>query len=213
MKGTEQGYAVARLSELERHGAWIPIRRHFGIRAFGVNAWTADEPGGKLIGEHDEAPIGHEELYVVIEGHATFTVAGETIDAPAGTIVFVADPAVRRAAVAREGTTTVLTAGGKPGEAFRVSGWEHSARAMPFFEAGDYAGAREFLATALAEHPDQPGILYNLACAEAQLGEREAALQHLARAVELDESFAGYAQEDEDLESIRDDDAFPAARR
>ena len=206
---TDAGYAVASLSDVERYREWIAIRRHFGISAFGVNAWTGDEAGAEIINEHDETSLGHEELYVTVAGHATFTVDGETIEAPAGTLVFVRDPAVRRGAVAKEPGTTVLSVGGKPGEAFRVSPWEYSSRAIRFFEDGDFEGARDFLLHALGERPDEPGILYNLACAEARLGEREQALEHLSRAVEVDARFAEYAQGDEDLASIRDDPGFP----
>ena len=208
---SQPGYAVANLAEIERYREWIAIRRHFGISAFGVNAWIGDEAGAEIINEHDETSLGHEELYVTVAGHATFTVAGETIEAPVGTLVFVRDPAVRRGAVAREPGTIVLSVGGKPGEAFRVSPWEYSSRAMRFFDDGDFAGARDFLSQALEEHPDQPGILYNLACAEARLGERERALEHLGRSAELDGRFAEYAQDDEDLASVRDDPRFPAA--
>src|SRR5581483_12292048 len=79
------------------------IRRHFDVRAFGVNAVTGDA-GGELIEPHDEIDDesnltdGHEELFCVISGHAVFTVDGETIDAPPGTLVFVRDPALFRTA-------------------------------------------------------------------------------------------------------------------
>ena len=46
------------------------------IESFGINAWTATEDGQRIIGEHDEAgegATGHEELYVVLDGAATFT--------------------------------------------------------------------------------------------------------------------------------------------
>jgi hypothetical protein len=106
--------------------SWAMVRTHFDIRSFGVNAYVAEEPGVEVIGEHDEAGEGapqHEELYFVSEGHATFTVNGDEIDAPAGTFVFVRDPAATRKAVAKEAGTTVLIAGGKPGEAFTPSPW------------------------------------------------------------------------------------------
>ena len=43
-------YQVASFDELERipvmHGLeWRPVRRRFGIAAFGVNAYTAEKPG------------------------------------------------------------------------------------------------------------------------------------------------------------------------
>ena len=105
------------------------MRRALGIKAFGVNAFTADA-GGELIEEHDETGPNagrHEELYVVIAGRARFTLDDATLDAPAGTLVFLPDPATRRYAVAEEPGTTVLAVGGKPGEAYEVSAWESSA--------------------------------------------------------------------------------------
>src|SRR5689334_18974124 len=67
---------VARLDDIERRDRDIPVREHFGIRAFGVNAYAAGEDG-TLIGEHDEAGSGQEELYVVLDGKATFEIDGE----------------------------------------------------------------------------------------------------------------------------------------
>ena len=66
----------------------------------------------------------HEELYVVLAGRATFSVDGEDVDAPAGTLVFVNDPASRRAATATEERTTVLAIGGPVGAAYEPPPWE-----------------------------------------------------------------------------------------
>ena len=83
-------------------GAFHLVRRHFDVQAFGVNAATGNA-GDEMIEEHHEADDeenqtnGHEELFAVMTGHAVFTVDGEEIDAPAGTIVFVRDPALLRA--------------------------------------------------------------------------------------------------------------------
>lgn len=209
---SDDRFAVARLADIERtsRGEWIPLRRHFGIQAFGVNAWSAEEDGAELIREHEETSIGHEELYVVIEGRATFTVDGEEIDAPSGTAIFVRDPAVRRKAVVHSGPATILTVGAKPGEAFRVAPWEEYADILELFERGDFAGAEARLLEALKQHPDDPGMLYNLACAEARQGRGEDALEHLRRSVELDARFTEYAREDADLASIRGDPRFPS---
>jgi hypothetical protein len=103
---------------------WHAIRIHFGINSFGVNAYTQSEAGGPLVGEHDETDTRHEELYYLARGHGTFTVDGEEIDAPEGTLVYIPDPAAVRSAVARVAGTTVVCLGGTPGEAFAVSDWE-----------------------------------------------------------------------------------------
>ena len=201
-------YKTATIADLERTDGWSPIRRELGIEAFGVNAWTAPEAGGRLIAEHDE-DSGHEELYVVVSGHATFSVNGEEIDAPAGTLVFVADPKAKRAALAVEPGTTVLVVGGKPGEAYRPLPWEVNADVIPLFEEGRFDEAKRLLVAALDEHAVDNGILlYNLACAEARLGERDAALDHLATAFAERDDLRKSAREDEDLASIRDDPRF-----
>src|SRR5262245_29901007 len=86
----------------EGHPRWHMIRSVLGVDAFGVNAWRATAAGQELISEHDElgqGAGGHEEIYVVLTGHATFTVDDETIEAPAQTLVFVKDPSVRRSAI------------------------------------------------------------------------------------------------------------------
>lgn len=205
------GYETAHLSEIDARGGWIPVRRHFGIQAFGVNVWVGGEEGAQIVGEHDETALGHEELYLVTTGRARFTLDGETVDAPAGTVVFVRDPSVRRAAHAEEPGTTVLAVGAKPGEAFTPSAWEVNAEIFPLFEAGEYEQAREKLEAALARHADSGGLLYNLACAESRLGDPAAAVGHLTRAVELEPRFGELAQDDPDLEAIRGNPGFPAA--
>lgn len=103
---------------------WRAVRIHFGISSFGVNASTQPEAGKPVIGEHSESDTRHEELYYVARGHATFTIEGEEIDAPEGTLVYVPDPAAMRSAVAQVAGTTVVGLGGTPGEAFSVSDWE-----------------------------------------------------------------------------------------
>src|SRR3954464_9280424 len=109
MATTQTGFAVATIDDIEqgvvsagrvRH----KVREHFGIEGFGVNVMRAVEPGGQVINEHTETGVtgnAQEELYVVLSGPARVTVAGDEIDAPAGTLVFV-EPGVTRGAVADE---------------------------------------------------------------------------------------------------------------
>jgi hypothetical protein len=66
---------------------WRPVRHHFGITSFGINAWTGREAGDRIINEHDEEGED-EELYFVQSGRARFELDGERVDAPAGTFVF-----------------------------------------------------------------------------------------------------------------------------
>jgi hypothetical protein len=120
-----QPYAVANLSEIAHPEwpYWAPIRHEFDVRSFGVNAWRGDE-GDEVVKRHTEGDGGHEELYVVLSGHATFEIDSDEIDAPAGTYLHIADPTLERAAVAHEAGTVVLSLGGWPDKPFQVSQWE-----------------------------------------------------------------------------------------
>jgi tetratricopeptide (TPR) repeat protein len=207
------GWRVARLSEIPARDGWIPIRDHFGIDAFGINAWRGAAAENSVIGEHAEDLTGHEELYVVLEGRATFTIAGEEIDAPVGTIVFVSDPSARRGAVAREPGTAVLSVGGRPGEAFAISLWERTwqenRQALDLYNEGRYAEAADVVREALRRHPEHPTLHYNLACFETKAGRPAAEiLPHLRRAIELDPRFREYARGDSDFDAIRAEPGF-----
>ncbi len=118
-------YSAAPLDEIvaEKWPYWAPIRYHFDIRSFGINAWRGTT-GDQVIKPHQEGDTGHEELYMVLSGHATFTVAGEEIDAPTGMCVYVSDPTAERSAVVTAPDTVVLSLGGWPGKAFEPSEWE-----------------------------------------------------------------------------------------
>jgi tetratricopeptide (TPR) repeat protein len=212
---TDPPFAVARLDELERipgEFETIPIRLGLGVGAFGVNAYSSPTAGGLVIEEHDELGAGagrHEELYVVLAGRARFTLDGEEADAPAGTLVFVRDADVRRGAVAEEPGTTILVVGGIPGRAFEPSPWESWLAAFPHYRRRDYRRAVEIMREALAKHPGNSNVLYNLACMESLVGERDAALAHLAEAAEADPRVREWAQSDTDLQAVRDDPRFP----
>ncbi len=203
---------VLRLDEIEGVPVfgtlvWKPVRKPLGVTAFGINAYTAAAAGDEVVEDHTEEPSGHEELYLVVHGHATFTVDGEEVDAPAGTIVFLDDPKQRRHAVAKEAETTVLAIGGKPG-AHEISAWEYIFPSLPARNAGHWGTARTILEQALAE-ADLPAIHYHLACVEARDGNSARALEELRVAVERRPALLEPAQKDEDLASIRDDPRFP----
>jgi hypothetical protein len=208
-------FAASSFEDLESHGesegrSRLQVRRHFDIAAFGTNAYRAHEGGVDLIAEHDEvgpAANRHEELYVVVSGHATFTVDGEDVDAPTGTLVFVRDPAARRKAVAHEAGTTVLCVGGRPGEAFVVSPWEDMAEMWPPYRAKDYDRAIAILENVLERHPGNETALFNLACCESLAGRTDDALEHLRGALEH-APFRESAKTDSDFDPIREDPRF-----
>ena len=211
--------SITRIDDLERYPiegqeglTWRPVRRHFDIQSFGVNAYTAEEAGQRVVEEHREEG-GHEELYVVVSGRATFTVDGQEHDAPAGTLVH-CPPGTPRGAVAAERGTTVLGIGAKPGEVFHPSGWEWTFAGMSLLNQGDEQAARREFEAGLEAYPDAWQGYYNLACAEARLGNRDEAIANLKRAAEIDQAVVTkYAFNDEDFASLKEDPDFLAITR
>jgi tetratricopeptide (TPR) repeat protein len=189
---------------------WRPVRRHFGITAFGVNAYTAPAAGGLVVEEHTESALGHEEIYLVLRGRARFTVDGDEHELGPGQLVFVRDPSLKRAAQALDADTVVLALGGAPGQAHRVSAWEAMFAAVPAAQREDWPEAIRIHEEALAEQPDHAALLYNLACMEARGGRHVDALLHLKRSVELDPKWAAHARGDSDFAAIRSEPGFPA---
>jgi quercetin dioxygenase-like cupin family protein len=206
------GYTVARIEEIEEvsdgRAPMRPVRLRLGIKAFGVNSWTAAQAGDRIINEHDEnEPGGHEELYVVTEGRAEFELDGEKLDAPAGTLVFV-EPGLTRTAFAREAGTTILALGGEAGKPYRPDGWELWAPIVPLYQAGRYAEAADRAAVVVEQHPEHGGLFYNLACCESLAGRPDDAIAHLRVAIAHDEQFRAYAKKDTDLDPLRDEPGF-----
>jgi len=119
-------YETANIDEMasSKWPHWIPIRHHFGIESFGMNAYRRNA-GESAVPEHDESATGAPELFYVADGHATFSVEGEEIDAPAGTCVWVTEPGAKRAATAKADGTLVLAIGAAaPGQAYAPAGWD-----------------------------------------------------------------------------------------
>ena len=212
-----EGWRSLRLDEIEPIPVvggrllWRPVRRTLDVGAFGINAYVAPNAGDDVVEEHTEQSLGHEEVYVVLAGRATFTLEDDTLDAPAGTVVFVHDPSVRRHARAEEPGTAVLAVGGPREGAYEPSAWEDYFAAERHRAAGDYDAYADELEGVLERRPDHPATLYNLACAEALAGRSEAALKHLRRAIELRPEFADAAKDDDDFASIRDLPGWPGS--
>ena len=213
MNDEQKNWKVAHLDEIERRGRDIPVREHLGIQAFGINAYTPGEDS-TLINEHDESGSGQEELYIVLDGKATFEVDGETFDAPAGTFVSVRPESRRKAT----GDGTVLALGAKPGEAYQAIDW---GEAWPFHRESlaaygehRYADALEAVRSGLEHMPDHAGFHYNYACFATLAGDTgEETFGHLRRAVELFPQFREQARADDDFAPVRDDPRFEEALR
>lgn len=195
--------------ELDDGFEWRPIRRRFDIRAFGVNAYA---PGatGRVVEEHTESTLGHEEIYLVLRGRARFTVDGNDHELGPGELVFVRDPSLRRGAVSLADDTIVLALGGKPGVAHEPSAWEAMFAAVPAAREGRWDDAIRMHEEALAEQPGSGPLLYNLACMESRGARPLDALLHLTEAIEKDAKWAEYAAKDPDFDPIRAEPGFPA---
>lgn len=211
------GYAIVHVDDVpEQDDGQVPmrpVRHHFGITGFGVNAWTARNVGDRIIPEHQEANETEdesdrdEELYFVAQGRAVFELDGERRDAPAGTFVFVR-PRVNRTAFAEEPGTVVVSVGGKPGKPYDPVGWELWYPLRRLYEAGDYAKVVERGRKLIEANPPYGLLFYNVACCESLTGQTTEALGHLRRAIELSEQFRDYARNDSDLDPLRDEAGF-----
>jgi tetratricopeptide (TPR) repeat protein len=205
-------FAVAHLEQIgeisDGREPWRPVRHHFGITSFGINAWTGREAGDRIINEHDEEGED-EELYFVQSGRAGFELEGERVDAPAGTFVF-ARPGVKRTAFAEEPGTTILAVGATPGQVYEPEGWELWAPFGRLYQEGRYAEAADRARAVAEAHPEYPGLLYNLACCESLAGRKADAIEHLRLAIERSGSTRHYLVRDSDLDPLREEPEFQA---
>ena len=188
---------------------WVPVRRRLGIGAFGTNAYRAPRAGAAVVEDHVESP-GQEELYVVVRGRAKFTVGEQVFEAAAGSVVFVAEPELRRGAVALTDETVVLAVGGWRERPYHSLPWEPIYLAQESIRRGDWAAAAATLEREAGEHIDTAIIQFRLACCHARLGEHDQAIAELRRAIELNPNMRRRAEEDADLASLRDLAAWPA---
>ena len=206
-------WRIARLDDIERRGRGIPVREHLGMQAFGVNAFTTGDDG-TLINEHDEAASGQQELYLVLDGNATFEIDGETVEAPAGTFLFVPPESRRRAT----GNGTILAVGAKVGEPYQAidwgNAWPYHSESMKAYGEQRYADALAAVRGGLEQAPEHPGLHYNYACFATLAGETgDETFGHLQRSVELYPSFRDQARTDDDFNAVREDPRFEEALR
>ena len=214
MATTETPYRVLSLPQEAGESAdervFIRLRRTLDLGAFGASAASQAKAGEDVIGEHDElgpGADGHEELYVVVQGGAAFTVDGEEIDAPHGTVVFV-QPGAKRKAVATSDETIVLAVGGRRGQAYRVPPGGELFDFFEHYNKEDYEGALAACHVALEKFPGNALVLYNIACMQSMLGRGDEALETLRASVDKWPQFKENAQKDGDFTSLREDARF-----
>jgi tetratricopeptide (TPR) repeat protein len=78
----------------------------------------------------------------------------------------------------------------------------------PLYDAGEYAEAADRGRELLEAHPDDPRLLYNVACCESLAGRKGDAIEHLRRAIDNAEQVRALAAGDSDFDPIREDPAF-----
>jgi hypothetical protein len=157
------GWTVVALDDVESvpwQGSelvWRPLRTALGTRIVGMAAFTAERIGQEVIEGHTEANggRGHEEVYFVLRGRATFMLDDEIVDAPAGTFIAIRDTSVFRRAVAAEPDTAVCALGGAPTFEPSASEWIERARA---WLRSDPSKARELLDDLKRERPKSLGV-------------------------------------------------------
>jgi mannose-6-phosphate isomerase-like protein (cupin superfamily) len=216
----ETNYAIAKIDELEPAPRIAPpetpddgrkrfdVRRTLDITAFGVQAFSAPS-GGVVVNEHDEVLLteaGQQELYIVMSGAATFEIDGETVDAPAGSLVHV-QPAAKRKATATEDDTTILVVGATPGKAYEPAP-EEMGQAFAAYNAGDYELALEKQLIVVEKQPENPVAHFNVGCFAARAGHADQAIEALERAIAINDGVKELIATDEDLDSLREDERF-----
>lgn len=189
------------------------VRRRLGITAFGISAFRAPS-GVDVIREHDETMLGEagqEEVYVVLEGAARFEIDGEVLEAPTGALVQV-QPTAKRKATATEDGTTILVVGGTAGKAYEPAP-EEAAEAFAAYNAGDFEAALAKQLVVVEKRPDNAVAHFNVGCFAARAGRADEAIEHLRRAVGINERIKELIATDEDLDSIREDQRFAELTR
>jgi hypothetical protein len=184
--------------------AWHPLREALGTRIVGMSAFSAARVGQEVVEGHTEAEggRGHEEVYVVLRGRASFRLDDRDLDAPAGTFVLVSDPSVYRRAVAAEPDTAVLALGGPP--TFQPSASEWIERARPHLR-GDPAQARRILDELRAARPDSAGVRIGEALFAVAQGNLAAAREELAGVLAEEPNLRSALAKDPDLGPLLSD--------
>lgn len=109
------GFTMRRIDDLSSifHGVVKLAGDEVGVQTFGLQVIDLP-PGFSDYPEHDHADDGQEEVYVVLDGSAGFTVDGEQITADAGSLVRV-DAQSKRALVPGPSGARILAIGCTPG--------------------------------------------------------------------------------------------------
>ncbi len=109
---------VKRLDEFEAifGGGFRRVRAGLGVSSFGLSVMDFP-PGFMQYPEHDHGPDGQEEVYTVLAGQATLTVAGLDYELEPGFFARVGPQEARKLSTGDEGAR-VLAIGASPGKIY-----------------------------------------------------------------------------------------------
>jgi len=197
------GWTAAQLDDVEAlqwqgtELTWRPLRAVLRTHIAGIAAYTADRAEQEIVEGHTEisAGRGHEEVYLVLRGRASFTLDGVEVDAPTGTFVRV-DPQVHRRAVAVEPDTAVLALGGPA--TFQPSASEWIERARSYVHS-DPARARAIIDELEVVRPHSRGVGIGEAILALAAGDRAAAEAALSALLEREPDLREALTADPDL--------------
>ena len=116
-------------------------------------------------------------------------------------------PSAKRKATANDEGTTILVVGGTPGKAYEPAP-EEAREAFAAYNEADYETAVAKQLVVIEKRPNDPVAHFNAGCFTARAGRADEAIEHLRRAVEINERIKELIATDEDLDSIRDDQRF-----
>ena len=77
-------------------------------------------------------------------------------------------------------------------------------------ETGEKKKALQWANRAMAIDPEEPAILYNVACVYSIAGEVEAAISYLEQAVNAGFGYREWLENDSDLDALRENSRFQA---
>ena len=214
----ENSYVVAKLDELEPAARSAPgapddgrqrfdVRRGLGITAFGISAFSAPS-GVVVINEHDETLLGEagqEELYIVMNGAATFEIDGEAVEAPQAR----SSRCSRLRSGRRRRPRTAPRSSSSAGRGQGVRGSARGSwRGVRRVQRRGLRGSARQAARRGREAADNSVAHFNAGCFAARAGQADDAIEHLRRAVEINDRIKELIATDEDLDSIREDERF-----
>lgn len=205
-----EGVPTLRIVDLDtfRTRLWAPVKQQLEARGLleeaDVLAWSADFPFAVDVDAEAKAkgiqPMPHVPFRASLTGLSYFwrhVEAGETarwLDLGANRY-FHPEPGTRSGPSGRPPTAAEAAA---------------MRTAQEQLQKQDWAGARDTYKALLAGAPDLMGAWYDLACCLARLGDKPAALEALAQAVQRGWTNALHTVSDADLEPLRGDPAFDA---